>query len=173
MSLASAASYVWGDCTYYVAQTLSWVPAGLGNAADWLANAQRLGLPTSSVPVPGSVVVYGSGSGYSPFGHVAIVQAVNADGTFVVSEMNYTGLNQVDVRRSTMADVLGFILPPGSTPAAPSGVGGVGPSVLSFIDRVLWLGLALALVTVGLLLLVAQDLGRRIRDHPELWEVAL
>lgn len=52
----------------------------------------------------------------SSFGHVALVQSLNGDGTFNVSEMNFTGFNQIDTRRSTMHDVQGFILPPGSKP---------------------------------------------------------
>jgi hypothetical protein len=126
MSAASVASYVAGQCTAYVAQVLNWVPAGLGNAQDWLANAAKAGLPESSTPQAGAVVVYKPGSfpatsdtpaGYydAGTGHVAVVTAVNADGTFKVSEMNYSnGPGKTDTRESSMADVEGFILPPGS-----------------------------------------------------------
>jgi CHAP domain len=106
-------SYTFGNCTRYVAEKYSWIPAGLGNAKDWLANAQAKGLTISNIPVPGAVAVYGSGIG--PFGHVAAVEGVNPDGTFNVSEMNFDAFNTVDRRTSTMKNVIGFILPPGST----------------------------------------------------------
>ena len=126
MSAASVASYIAGQCTAYVAQVASWIPAGLGNADNWLANAAKAGLPESSTPQVGAVVVYQPGSfpatsdtpsGYydAGTGHVAYVTAVNSDGTFKVSEMNYSnGPGNTDTRESSMADVEGFILPPGS-----------------------------------------------------------
>lgn len=127
MSVASLASYAYGQCTYYVASVLSWIPAGLGNAVDWIDNAQAKGLPTSDTPQAGAVVVYKGGSfaatsdtpagWYSSLGHVAVVTRVNADGTFEVSEANYGGstVAKPDSRASTMADVEGFILPPNGT----------------------------------------------------------
>jgi hypothetical protein len=63
----------------------------------------------------GSIVVYDAGAGYSEFGHVAKVVGLNANGTFDVQEMNFNAFNQVDVRTSTMADVKGFFVPPGSS----------------------------------------------------------
>jgi surface antigen len=54
-------------------------------------------------------------SGTSPQGHVAYVESVNANGSFVVSEMNWWGVpgggwNRVDYRTVTsMRGVLGFI----------------------------------------------------------------
>jgi hypothetical protein len=132
----NSSSYTFGNCTYYVAQLFSWVPAGLGNAKDWLANAQDKGLTISNVPIPGAVAVYGSGIG--PFGHVAAVDKVNADGTFNVSEMNFAGFNQIDRRTSDMKNVIGFILPPGSVSTTgttlPPGVGIIsGFSPLPFL----------------------------------------
>jgi surface antigen len=46
------------------------------------------------------------------YGHVAYVEKVNADGSFVVSEMNYKGFGEVDFRTVTPKDkiqVIGFI----------------------------------------------------------------
>lgn len=120
-TINNAASYVWGTCTWFVAETFSWIPAGLGNAKDWLANAQKKGLQTESTPHVGDVVVYGAGHGYDPnYGHVAIVTAVNPVSTrmgptFTVEEMNAKGLDVVSTRTSTMADVLGFIKPPSAS----------------------------------------------------------
>lgn len=102
-------SYPCGQCTFWAAMHLP-VPPYLGNAADWWANAATKGMQETQTPTEGSVVVYGPGGGYSSVGHVAYVLHVNADGTFVVSEMNYLGVGLVDERSSTSQDVLGFIL---------------------------------------------------------------
>lgn len=132
----NAASYVWGNCTYFVAKSLSWVPGGLGNAADWLANAKRKGLTISSTAAPGDVVVYGPGHGYDPqYGHVAVVKSVvpHSNGArFIVEEMNYKGLNIVDTRQSTMAGVAGFIQPPGSK--IPIDPGAIASGIGSALD---------------------------------------
>lgn len=139
--MSNEASYLFGQCTYYVARALDWVPSGWGNAADWWSHAGSAGFARTSIPTPGSVVVYGAGQGYSPYGHVAKVESVNGDGTFNVSEMNFNGWNQVDQRRSTMNDVLGFILPPGGKPD-PAGSGGT--SNPSFWDT-FWSGFVSAI----------------------------
>jgi surface antigen len=48
-------------------------------------------------------------------GHVAYVEAVNADGSFVISEMNYKGWGIIDTRTLRNKDVplIGFIYPRG------------------------------------------------------------
>lgn len=134
--LAALATYVWGQCTYGVALLASWIPGGLGDAKDWLANAQAKGFATTNIPTVGSVAVYGAGHGYSTFGHVAAVEAVNADGTFIVREMNMlNGVGQWDTRTSSMNDVLGFILPPGTAAANFSLAGAnTGLSLLSAFE---------------------------------------
>lgn len=101
-----------------------------GNAGDWLAEAQSGGIPTGSTPAVGSIAVflpYVDGAG--GFGHVAYVEAVNANGTITVSEYNYYHPLGFDTRTLPAADVSGFIYggpvkPPAFTPAqagAPSG----------------------------------------------------
>jgi surface antigen len=121
----NAASYIWGQCTYYVARTLSWVPAGLGNAKDWLANAQRKGFQTSSTPHAGDVVVYGPNAlGVAPgteFGHVAVVQSVQGPTRFTVGEMNVHGVGVADTRiQNGLKGVLGFIRPPATNTLNPT-----------------------------------------------------
>ncbi len=189
-ALSSAAAYTWGNCTYYVAQVASWIPGGLGNAGDWLTNAEAKGFKTSSTPQVGSVAVYGAGGGYSQFGHVAYVTGVNGNGTFDVSEMNFTGLNQVDQRTSTMGDVLGFILPPAGAAGANLGTGGTwmpGASSTSpgsssgkscgwtdigcwmgqleqVLQRGFWVALGAATIVVGLALLLIEDLEKQAKQ---------
>lgn len=107
-----------GNCTWYVASRFPNIAMHLGNAINWIPNARKQGYRILAKPAPDTVVVYGTK--YSPMGHVAVVDRVNSDGTFVVSEMNYVGLNVTSQRTSTMNGVLGFIVPPGSTYKNPS-----------------------------------------------------
>jgi len=121
----NALSYTVGNCTRWVAEQLSWVPAGLGNANAWLTNAQARGLPTigpTSAPPIGSVAVWNTGA----FGHVAEVVG-QIPGGFQVSEENWLGLGRTDVRNvtgSALSGLQGFILPPGGVSNIPV-VGGI------------------------------------------------
>ena len=122
--MAGQETYYFGECTWYVAGALDWIPGGLGNAGDWCANAAAFGFNETLIPTEGSAVVYAPGFGYSKFGHCGKVEQVYGDGTFLVSEMNYVAWDQVDERQSSMWDVACFILAPGM---APGQVGGPGP----------------------------------------------
>lgn len=110
--MARCDSYLFGECTWYACTQSSFIPEGLGNATDWLADARAQGLRIGSVPVAGAVVVYAAGGGYSEFGHVGVVRQVYSPGSFLVSEMNFTAWDQTDLRISSLADVEGFIYPP-------------------------------------------------------------
>jgi surface antigen/peptidoglycan hydrolase CwlO-like protein len=105
--------FAFGYCTWYVAtrRCIPW----LGNAWDWWRNAAAMGYAEGQVPERGAVVVWGR-SGSSPDGHVAYVEAVGPDGgvpagSFLVSEMNYRGWDQVDYRTVKIGSpgILGFI----------------------------------------------------------------
>lgn len=97
-------AFPYGECTYYVAtqRAITWA----GNADRWLRNAKDI-RPEGDVPVAGAVAVFN----YWPLGHVAFVELVNPDGSFVISEMNYEGRGRVDQRTIPANDpsVLGFI----------------------------------------------------------------
>jgi CHAP domain len=116
----ATAAYAFGNCTYYVATRYPNIYPYLGNALDWMTSAKKQGYTVLSKPAPDTVVVYGPGNGYSGLGHVAVVESVNSDGSFMVSEMNYAGYDVIDHRRSTMSGVIGFIVPPGSTYVTPT-----------------------------------------------------
>lgn len=116
--MSNERSYSPGWCTWWVAKTLPWIPAGLGNADTWPERAAAKGLRLTMTPYKGSAVCYAPGHGYSELGHVAVVTAVHPRGQFTVSEMAYTAWNVVDTRTSNLQDVAGFILPPGVQPAA-------------------------------------------------------
>lgn len=82
----SSGAFPYGQCTYYVAtkRQVNWS----GNAGQWYYNAQAAGRPVGKAAQAGAIMV--SYEGVS-LGHVAYVEKVNPDGSFVVSEMNYNG----------------------------------------------------------------------------------
>lgn len=100
--VASANSYSWGQCVWYVA-TRRAVPMW-GNANQWLANARAAGWATGSEPRVGAIAW--TGKGYA--GHVAIVEAVNGS-QVTVSDMNYAGVGVVTTRLTSASEWGGFI----------------------------------------------------------------
>ena len=108
--------FPFGQCTWWAAynRRVTWN----GNAGDWLVNARAQGVPTSSSPSIGAIVVYRPGGDYSTYGHVAIVIEVAAS-SYTVSEMNAVGWGRVSTRsiRWPDAQVQGFIpLPSENSP---------------------------------------------------------
>lgn len=83
--------YDYGFCTWYAANRRAQlgreVPGNLGNANTWAVIAASFGIPTGPTPAVGAVAVKHA---RAP-GHVGIVEAVNADGSFWMSEMNSYG----------------------------------------------------------------------------------
>jgi hypothetical protein len=106
--------FPFGQCTWWAAYNVhvTW----MGDAGSWVANARAGGRAISPVPIVHSIVVYRASPGYSWWGHVGVVVAVDSAG-FRVSEMNYAdggrGTGMVDQRESRWPDGLveGFILP--------------------------------------------------------------
>ncbi|HEU0028930.1 MAG TPA: CHAP domain-containing protein, partial [Ktedonobacterales bacterium] len=85
-------SYPWGQCTWGAAELARDNVDHMGDAEDWLANAQARGLPTSLIPRVGATVVFQPGvQGAGALGHVAHVIAVYAGGSFLIEEMNFYG----------------------------------------------------------------------------------
>ena len=97
--------FAYGYCTYYVAEkrNIPW----LGNAIDWWPNARAYGQPEGQTPSVGAVMV----TRESGYGHVAYVEAVNPDGSWRVSEMNFAGWNRISTRivRFGQVPLVGFI----------------------------------------------------------------
>lgn len=102
--------FPFGQCTYYVATKVQ-IP-WLGNAWQWYGAAQSAGWPVGTTPRPGSIMVDWESR---EFGHVAFVESVGGDGSWVVSEMNYVGWGVIDQRTIHPGQVplIGFIYPPG------------------------------------------------------------
>ena len=79
------------ECVSYaafkVASTYGWPSywtRGGNDAKNWLGRARGYGIPTGSTPKPGAVAVMRNGT----YGHVALVESVNSDGTFNYSDYN-------------------------------------------------------------------------------------
>ena len=96
-----------GWCTYYVAtkRNVTWN----GDAYYWYQNAAAQGYATGSTPKVGAIMV----TAESWAGHVAYVEAVNPDGSWLVTEMNWVAFGVIDDRLITTkligAKLVGFI----------------------------------------------------------------
>jgi len=104
----AANGYSYGYGTYYVA-TRRHVPPNWGDANKWYVHAQAAGYKVGSTPKQGAIAWTDRG----PYGQVAIVEQVSADGTrVVISEMNGggegAGWNQV-TRRTAPATLFRYI----------------------------------------------------------------
>ncbi len=102
---AAGNRFAFGNCTYYVynRRQIPWQ----GDAWAWYGNAQAMGFLTGRTPRPGSIMV----TWESGYGHVAYVESVNADGSWVVAEMNWVAFKSVDRRLIQPGGVplIGFI----------------------------------------------------------------
>lgn len=85
-------AYEFSQCTWwvYVRRHELNLPVGshMGNGAQWADSARRLGYWVDNTPRVGDVMVFSYGqNGNSPvYGHVAVVEAVNDDGSIDTSE---------------------------------------------------------------------------------------
>lgn len=92
-------TYPVGQCTWYVCNRL--IETGIctdpaiynfnGNGQDWVSALVSKGWKQTNSPQVGAVmsVKGGYGETTAEYGHVAFVEAVNKDGTFLISECNY------------------------------------------------------------------------------------
>ena len=81
-----------GWCTYYVAtwRNVTWN----GNAGFWYQAASAQGYAVGPSPKVGAIMV----TWESWAGHVAYVESVNPDGSWVVTEMNWVAFDVIDQR---------------------------------------------------------------------------
>jgi len=85
--------FVAGQCTWYASsrRPVPWT----GDAWMWYGNARAMGYAVGQTPEPGAFMI----TWESPYyGHVAYVEQVNEDGSFMVSEMNFKGTFLIDTR---------------------------------------------------------------------------
>ena len=101
----STSKFPYGYCTWYVAsrRPIPWT----GDAWQWFGQAQAYGFATGQTPRPGAIMV----TWESGWGHVAIVESVNADGSWLVSEMNFVGFGIVSQRtiKPGHVSLIGFV----------------------------------------------------------------
>ena len=102
-----------------------------GNAGDWINEARQAGYQTGSEPQPGAIVVF-AGWSTNRAGHVAIVEEISEDGSYIkCSESHYgstifewpvyryrdTGWKR---RGSSSGPSIGFVYHPNITPPEPT-----------------------------------------------------
>jgi surface antigen len=100
--------YAYGNCTWYAYERRAQLgrPVGSfwGNAATWSMYARSAGYLVNNTPAVGAVMQNGGG-----YGHVAIVEKLNSDGSITISEMNYAGnFNRVTSRTVDGGTAAGF-----------------------------------------------------------------
>lgn len=99
--------YAYGQCTWGVAARINQlglrlkgrngekipITSVMGNGQDWVASAAALGGETGSMPQAGAIISFAGGSHGTPipYGHVAFVEKVYPDGSFLISETNVNG----------------------------------------------------------------------------------
>jgi surface antigen len=98
-------AYMLGNCTWYVynreAQLGHHIDPYMGNGNQWATNYRKTpGASLTNNPQRGDIVSFTNGAGgtSAAYGHVAVVEYVNDDGSFVISEMNYGGVYQMNWR---------------------------------------------------------------------------
>ena len=87
-------AYVAGQCTWWAYDRRKQMgintPSYLGNGGDWWSTAPSYGLRVDHNPEVGAALSFlpGQDGADGFYGHVAVVEAVYGDGTFLISEMN-------------------------------------------------------------------------------------
>ena len=94
--ISAGNTYSYGYCTWYVKNRRPDLPNNLGNAETWYSRAAAQGLSVGSTPVVGAVGQRGN--------HVVYVEAVNGDGTILISEMNYQAWNVQSSRTANASE---------------------------------------------------------------------
>ncbi len=82
-------------------------PENMGDwdARFWIGNARQAGIPTGHAPRARALIVFQPGVlGAGSSGHIAFVQRVYPDGSFLISEMHAPVLWRVTHQRLTAAD---------------------------------------------------------------------
>ena len=92
--------YDYGYCTWYAYERRAELgrPVGSfwGNATTWAGLAASAGYRVDNTPQVGAVLQ--SSGGWGGYGHVAVVESIDASGNVTISEMNYAGWNVISPR---------------------------------------------------------------------------
>lgn len=104
-------AYPYGQCTWYAYErrVQLGLPVGsqFGNGNMWGASAAALGYWVDSTPRHvGDIVSFASGqlNADATYGHVAVVERINEDGSIEISESNVKGLGVISNRTISAAD---------------------------------------------------------------------
>lgn len=106
--------YAYGQCTWGVAARINQLGLKLkgrngekipiintmGNGQDWVRTAASLGGETGTIPKAGAIVSFAGGQ----YGHVAFIEKVYPDGSFLISETNYNGNPNYTFRKLSGVD---------------------------------------------------------------------
>ncbi len=92
-----------GQCTQWAWSKRQDLPSTLGNANTWARRAAAAGYVVNRTPSAGAV--FQTSSGW--YGHVGYVEAVNADGSITVTEMNYGYSPYLVIRATIPASAVG------------------------------------------------------------------
>lgn len=130
----SARGYDYRNCTDWVAYRIpqlvqKTVPRGWGNATNWDDAASAAGYMVDMTPESGDIAEWDG-----TYGHVAVVESVNADGSVNVSEYNWNQDGNYDARASVRANhyidlngsgvgINGMPIAPSPAPSPVSGSG--------------------------------------------------
>ena len=98
--------YQYRNCTSYAAWRVNKLfqvdAAGLGHGKEWAKSAVAKGWSVDQNPEVGDIAQWVTGGG--GFGHVAIVESVNGDGTVNISEYNRLGTGTYGTRSGVRAE---------------------------------------------------------------------
>ncbi len=98
--------YAYGYCTWWAYERRAQIgrPIGSfwGNATSWASSGAASGFAVNRSPAVGAIMQNGGG-----YGHVAVVESVNADGSIEISEMNGPAGWNVIARRTIPAGQVG------------------------------------------------------------------
>ncbi|EID24016.1 phage tail tip lysozyme [Streptococcus anginosus] len=106
--------YAYGQCTWGVAARINQLGLKLkgrngekipiintmGNGQDWVRTAASLGGETGTIPKAGAIVSFAGGQ----YGHVAFIEKVYPDGSFLISETNYNSNPNYTFRKLSGVD---------------------------------------------------------------------
>lgn len=102
--------YDYGYCTWYAfnrrAELGRPIGSNWGNAVTWSSYARSAGFVVNSTPKVGAVLQ--NGGGWGGYGHVAVVERVNPNGSITVSEMNFAGWNVISSRTISAPQVSSY-----------------------------------------------------------------
>ena len=105
--------YSYGYCTWHVANRRAEIgrpiPRNLGNAVTWASIAAAAGLTVAEEPVAGAVLWHKNTYIAGGYGHVGFVEKVNADGSALISDMNYPIWNAVSYRTISAAEFASYL----------------------------------------------------------------